>query len=262
MRFILTLTPLIIAFLLSSCGPGISGSDDRDNRISGEILSTKGLIFYASMDEKYGAISDYVLTAIGAPQGVLEYNRPGAQMDENTKSSAIHFDNATSCFRFGQIPALKLKPPFTLMALVNMDFNPGTEVSILSSYAFAEQEWSLQINSGPNVRFEWSDNGTTPYSLGGPTLGTGIWELVTVAVDFSGNARFFLNSTDFGVSGVVSPPIYKSTAPVSVNLGCQDGTLGFGGESNFFNGSIDAVAVFKRALTHGEVMRIDQARYN
>ena len=259
MRTILTLAPLIIASILAACGPGVSGGDRSSvGRYAGEILGTDGLVFYLRMDESGGSISDFFGRGIGTVEGVPIYKVLGGMHNngggEPQPNSAIRYDGAT-CFNFGEIDALKLQPPFSIvfMATANV-IGPSVYIGDWANLA-GRRGWALMADAGPSVQFTFTYDGTTQNNYTWAPLTTN-WDHYALTVDSNGNATTYLNGNFYNNPGApITSPIFSNTGN-NIRSGCSDNFI------EYLNGNLDELAIFNQSLSAQDIFRINQSRFN
>ena len=261
----LTLFPIVIASVLISCGPGVSGGDNSSvGPYAGEVIGTEGLVFYARMDESQGSISDFYGRAIGRDSGIFSYGLMGGMINNGNgpdqPNSAINF-SANGCFYFGEVDALSLQPPFTIMMMVNT-VPQGGETVIGKWGVSGNHSWRLTINAGPSVEFRYSTDGIddlTPVSIGVSPSST--WYHIAFVVGADGFIDLYSNGNGFSFNNGPLAGIFSGSS-AAITVGCDDNFGGFGNENNFSTGIYDEIAVFNRELSADEIFRINQARFN
>jgi len=99
----------------------------------------------------------------------------------------------------------------------------------------------LQLHSGGNIAF-WSDTGITYFPIISQSP-TGVWRHIAISVK-SGNSKLYVDGIEVGSVSMAFSNITKATE-LHIGNGHQNG--------RFFNGIIDEVRIYNRALTADEI---------
>ena len=260
MRILLTFTPLIVATFLISCGPGITGGDRSSvGKYAGAILGTEGLIFYTRMDESGGSVSDFLGRAIGIPEGAPIYRVQGGMQNnggfgESQPNVAIDFNTATACLNFGEVSELRnLQPPFTIVFMARG--NGGGPFHVIGYWGpFNDYEWKVELTAGFSVQFVWSPEGTTqnPVSFGGYSSA---WDHFAIRVESNGDLYGYQNGNNIGFTASAVNGQFFQSQNNQLRIGCNN-------SGEYLNGGLDEIAIFNRALSHEDIVRINNARNN
>jgi fibronectin type 3 domain-containing protein len=165
--------------------------------------------------------------------------------------NALSFDGTTSFVDLGNPTALQLTGSMTLSAWVKAAANPADDGQIIAK---SDNGSGWQLKSSPDTGPHTFGVSVTPagttthtqrYSVTQRALGT--WYYVSGVYDAAaGTLNIFVNGVlDSGVlTGAV--PASQANSNVNVNIGRRTG--GF-----YFNGMIDEVRIYNRALTGAEI---------
>ena len=99
----------------------------------------------------------------------------------------------------------------------------------------------LQLHSGGNIAF-WNDAGITYFPIISQSP-TGVWRHIAISVK-SGNSKLYVDGIEVGSVSMAFSNITKATE-LHIGNGHQNG--------RFFNGIIDEVRIYNRALTADEI---------
>jgi hypothetical protein len=127
---------------------------------------------------------------------------------------------------------------------------------------FSNKNWG----SGANTGINWAVNGNGIFDLNtkgdsgsrrdldtaanSASLGVSSWSLVVMTVDRDGPTKLYINGVNTGTIPVSSTGTFKSGLPWNVG---QDGTGQYGVE---FNGAVDELAIWRRALSAAEATQL------
>lgn len=112
---------------------------------------------------------------------------------------------------------------------------------------------SLFCTSGGALKLQQGNNtgtvaGTNYRELTGATLSTGAWYWICGVYDDGNTMKLYVNGAESATVANAIDPAYAATT--YIRIGCQNDT---GTDKNFWNGKIDEVAIFSRALTAAEI---------
>jgi hypothetical protein len=163
--------------------------------------------------------------------------------------SALSFNGASSYVDLGNPAALRLQGSMTLEAWINAAANPGDDGQIVAkSDGASGWQFKTSPDTGPHtfgLMVSGSGGGVQRYSATTRALNT--WYHFAAVYDAAARTMStYVNGVlDNGfVSGTA--PAAQLDAPVNVNIGRRTG--GF-----YFNGLIDEVRIYDRALTPAEI---------
>jgi hypothetical protein len=113
--------------------------------------------------------------------------------------------------------------------------------------ASSSKGFILQTNSSNQIRARLFTTTSTITEISGGTVSTGVWSQVAMTyVSSSKVLKIYVNGTEVGsVTGTVIPVV----SPDNLNIG----RAGVGGLYHYFNGKIDEVAIFDKALTADQI---------
>jgi uncharacterized repeat protein (TIGR01451 family) len=195
---------------------------------------------------------------LGGNNGTLQN---GATFAPGMVGQAFSFDGVNGYVEIPNSPTLNTPTAITLDAWVKPS-TIGTHI-IASKYDSSATgggaSWALLDNGTGRLRFEADGQGSSSRDLdtNSPVLTVGVWQHVAATFDVATQEmKIYVNgvevpSTLTGSGAVTS--IFNSTAPVRIGA-YLDGS----GRFNSWNGLIDEVSLYNRALTASEI----QAIYN
>ena len=201
------------------------------NTLRGEAASVllTGLISYWHMDESSGNIIDAIGINNGTPTGIT-YSQSGQV------STALLFNGTTSQIECGTFSPISI---FTFMAWVKPTGSTDRGVICIPS-ATNDRGPYLRVNAANTLSL--LKNGVAVIGTSSGTVTNGVWTHVAVSYDASGNYVFYINGSASG-SGTNLQTFVEDRIVV-----------GWQGNSEFFNGIIDEVAIYNRVIPGIDVM--------
>jgi hypothetical protein len=209
----------------------------------GESTLLDGLISYWKLDET-GAGAD----AVDEMSAHTLTNTSATTNQSGKIGTSFSFDGSTSYL--GSIDATY---EFTNAFSISLWFNTSTtdtEMHLLSNYYFAPSGYTIGINADNTFKARAYNVAATPTSASvnsTATVTSGAW--VHAIVTFgSGYLRIYLNGSADGVSSLWSNNMaYEAQNRLRVGLRYDE---------LFFNGLIDEVLIYNRALTESEITEL------
>jgi len=179
--------------------------------------------------------------------------RNGATWGTGRNAGAVLLDGVNDFVELGNPARLQLTGSMTVSAWVNSAAFPRDDAAIVSKRANGETGYQLDttIDRGPRtIGFKLTNSsGGTMFQYGATTLQANTWYFVTGVYDAGTSAlHVYLNGQldDGTLLGTVTATQRNSTA--NVNIGRRPT-----GNSFNFNGRIDDVRIYGRALTQTEI---------
>lgn len=200
-------------------------------------LRDKGLVGYWTFDEGSGTT---VYDSSGNGNNGTLYNSPLWQSGSSCESGSCILFNGTN--NYINVPSSSsLNPGMDLSLLSWVYWNGGTaEENIVTK----ENAYEYRVLSGV-VNFA-----TNPWSWrgGGTPVTTGQWYHVAVVHQGQGNQKIYINGIE----------TYNAASGGSISSNTSVVTVGArgGGTQSFFNGLLDGVRIYNRALSAGEILTI------
>ncbi len=159
---------------------------------------------------------------------------------------ALSFDDGHNQYvDLGNPPALNLTGPLSLVAWVRYEPTSTWYPAIMGKGYEGSGAYSLHIRPGGTLWFEVDEpNGTRHhYNPTDLALSPGVW--THVAATYDGQfMRVYVNGRETGAGRPTKVTVRQTGEPFR---------LGWLGSYGFFNGDLDEVAVYRRALSAGEV---------
>lgn len=238
-----------VTLTITDSGGGV-GTDTLD-------ITVKGLVAGYHLN---GDTLDY---SVNVNNGINH----GAMFVDGISGQALHFDGSNedpSNGKYVEIldnPSLDITDGLTIEAWIKIDaYIPGSHQSIVSKIGgpHVERSYSLILvpnsNDEENIIFWTSSSSDGQYpALMGPVIPLNAWvHVVGVKDSGSSSARIYLNGV-LAASGNVQHPIYSGSAPVTIGANSLISTWDPPSPRDFFNGAIDEVAIYNRALSAEEI---------
>lgn len=216
-----------------------------------EVIVTNRPVAYWRLNEETGSTAydymggnDAAHTAVGFPvEGPRPTSLPLAFLGLDSTNYAASYDGATSGSS-STASLLNNRPAFTMMGWINSAADQLNRTGFFGQNDVAEFGYHGVTNVGL-----WTPGGgmvTFPSTL----ITNGQWQFLA-AVASGTNLSIYLNGNLIGQAGNATTNYGASTSPFRFGGG---GILDTGG--NTFNGMVDEVAVFDRALTVEEINQI------
>lgn len=168
--------------------------------------------------------------------------------------TGIRVAKPNGCVNLGTPPALKLAPPFTITAWINVtSYTNETRGYIFGKTMNADYTgWRFAVMDNLSIDFEIGEGYDAASAFHANATGpmTGTWEHVAAIYDIA-RVDIYRGPTMVadGTSGV---PMSIIDDGAGVRIGCR------GDDSRFFAGIIDDVRVFNRALSQSEIQALAQ----
>lgn len=224
-----------------------------------ELAMKDGLHLHLKMDETSGTT-----TADASGHGTVGTLKNGAFFTPGRFGNGIRFDGANDSVDLGAgLDALSSAHGATLTAWVNLAAVPanGTYFDILSisvNSPSGPTDVSRAVLSlvgdgtsadlfagGRSTDAEAQQNGTA-----NANLGVGVWTHVAATIDYAHNNISFYKNGALLLSKTVA--FAQPTTPAAVSTNAAVGSQDMG-DGNFFNGVLDEVRLYCRALSAGEI---------
>jgi len=221
---------------ISKEGVLISASNNNSMLRSMDMNNSNRLVAYWKFDEGSGTSAT---DSRGGNTGTLT---SGPVWVSGKSGQALQFDGVDAHVSYGPSATFNLPTTRTVLAWVKID-STG-ENTILDK---GSQYW-MRISSSNTVRYSYwgATSGAWRTYTSTTSISPGVWQHVAVVEDHSWPMpKIYLNGTEVTISG-------NSTR--EANSGANDLYVGgYYGSSYNFNGTIDEVMIFNRALSAGEI---------
>lgn len=168
-------------------------------------------------------------------------------------NNAVYFEGAPSNGPMVSLPlvqSLNITQPFTITAWINLkNIYSGSSQPILTRTG-GSGNTGLFINSGSRLLVSWgkyASLGGDPISFNAGNINLNVWQHVAARYDESGSMSLYINGLNVGSTN-------KNVTIYSDELGKQF-TVGYYWSGDYsFNGTIDSVRIFNKALTPDETV--------
>jgi pimeloyl-ACP methyl ester carboxylesterase len=200
---------------------------------------------------------------VGSNHGALQN---GATFAAGLVGPAFSFDGAAGYDSIPDSPTLTPPSSLTLDAWIKPNNVSGPR-AIVTKYSPAPlySSWDLIVLPGGRIRFEVYQSGVADIGRGfdtvDPVIRTGVWQHVAATFDAATQAsRIYVDGVEVPASlsfGQGQPPvtaIRDGSSPVRIGAALDNG-----GNMYLWNGLIDEVDLFDRALTSTEIQAIYKA---
>jgi hypothetical protein len=151
----------------------------------------------------------------------------------------------------GNPSALRLTGALTLSAWVNASSSNLVSGRIVSKSSQSDRGWEMNLQGGTTLEFKVATSMTT-YEQVAATLTTGQWRHVAGVYAPSTSLRLYVDGTQVS-SQTTNVPSSQRNTPLPVLIGTQPGETS---SSYGFQGDIDDVRIYSRALTEAEIQAL------
>jgi len=206
---------------------------------------SKGLVGYWNFDINAGGDTVYDMST-SANHGTMINMDPATDwVDGKVGSGALDFDGSNDYVDAGSSSSLRFHTgDFTVTGWIKSDSLTGTR-TLGTTYLDLNTGWFFGTFNSKLGYY------TNAWKSANTTLVTGQWYHIGITVDASGNYIFYLNGNSDG-SGAL-------TLPANTTESFKIGAYGASGGLGRFDGLIDEVRIYNRALSADEVMRLYKA---
>ncbi len=210
------------------------------NGLDAPSLSLDGLVAHYALDDGAGT------TAVDVSGNGYDANVSGNPVWSSGKlDGGLDFDGAGDNLNAGFAPAIVGTGGFTVAAWVRTSATSNQVIVQQRSPQQFNGEYQLHVTPSGQVRF-WTFGGYShgPFVVSGERVNDGIWHHVVGVREDDGTSKIYIDgSLDATGTG---PP--RPLQPITVYIGAD-----MRGATNYFNGSLDEVRIYDRALAAGEV---------
>ena len=248
---------------LGNSGYGVSMSDTFANQIgNGNVIAAnqQGGVNLTGTTVPTGLVSLYQTQgnaddAIGGHNGTIHGN---VTFVPGTRGQAFSFDGATGYIGTGT-SVLATTNPFSISAWIDPTVTNSYE-AIVSEIGTENAAGQYQFRIDPSGQLEFFRR-----TGGGPgvsdfitdaTVTPGVWTYVTAVYSGGSNLAIYINGVQ--AAGTTIGSEYIAFAPVETRIGFGEGG-GNGGDNFPFDGLMEGVALFNRALSPTEIQTFANA---
>ncbi|MDB5146691.1 MAG: hypothetical protein JWQ57_711, partial [Mucilaginibacter sp.] len=177
-------------------------------------------------------------------------------------NGAFHFDGLTSYISVPDKPTLRLNnTDFTLNAWIKLDVYSTSYVSTIISKRFSglNNGWLWAINgplNTPNGAIYYGPGGGNADAIGNVVLSTGQWYMVTCTYTVANSQlNIYVNGVlDQTINNILSA---NASTAATLYIGKDDAVPG--GNNYFFQGSMDELRIYNRAINANEMQKLYMA---
>jgi regulation of enolase protein 1 (concanavalin A-like superfamily) len=212
---------------------------------SRQNFTFSSLVAHWSFEEGSG------LTATDSVSGFVGTLLNGSMwVDGPSGGHALEFDGSNDRVDVGNPPELQMTGPLTVAAWVWVDTIAGNGRIVTKGGASGQRGWSLNVEGTDMWAFQVALSGTANVSLNVPGVPLGVWVHVAGVYDPSVPVmRFYVNGV-LGGEQTDGVPAAQFNSPIAVGIGAR------ANDSNFWDGKIDEVRIYARALYDTEIAAI------
>jgi hypothetical protein len=206
--------------------------------------TTTGLVGHWKLDET--AASTTVADSVGTNTGTMVSMTGAANTAAGQVDTALDFDGTAEYITVPDNASFDL-PLYTISAWVRSDIGSGGIIKIVDKGTNFTMNWTHNGGSAGGPRCEHNNSGVwdiTPGAVTHPS--TGVWYHVVCSYDGT-NIRGYLNAAVLGATASGTPGL--NADPLAI------GSL-YGGTNHWFNGRIDDVRIYNRALTLADIQEL------
>jgi len=226
-------------------------------------LSVNGSILFKGQNDSlfqpvYGTDDDLVLyLPFNSPDGSVQFDRSpygndGVQTNSPSCNATLgkygagcEFNGVSNYIAVGSGASLNITKEMTIEAWIKLKQGQGlqgdTNFHIVDSETFQASGFIFRVDGGTlKLYLRTNQAGTSSSFLGNTALAGGIWYHVVVVKDNNNTATFYING--FSDASANMNNSVGFTIPVTISRGSQA-----------FNGTIDEVRIYKRALAPEEI---------
>jgi len=203
--------------------------------------SVNGLVGYWNFNDGSGTTAED--KSGQGNNGTLTNMDPATDwVDGKVGSGALDFDGSNDYVDAGSSSSLRFHTgDFTVTGWIKSDSLTGTR-TLGTTYLDLNTGWFFGTSNSKLGYY------TNAWKSANTTLVTGQWYHIGITVDASGNYIFYLNGNSDG-SGA-------STLPANTTESFKIGAYGASGGLGRFDGLIDEVRIYNRALSANEISRL------
>jgi len=159
--------------------------------------------------------------------------------------SGINFNGSSSYVNIPDSASLRLGKNMTISTWVKVTANPASWARLVGkSDAGANRNYAIFLHTDGRILFQFQDTGGGYPSIMSPgSISDGTWRNVTATYD-GFTMRLYIDGSQVATGSTTATPV-TSAGPVR---------LGWDGAHNVFNGQMDHVRIYARALSAAEVV--------
>jgi len=233
-------------------GATIDGTDVTEITVNGQTVFTAGPpqpasgVSYWTFDNADTSGST-AIDVWGSNDGTISgaTTGQGGANDQYTTNESYDFDGSDDV----TVPhdsSLDVGTELSIAAFVNPDTMSGNVPVVTKNNTTGTDEWFFGMVTGGNVRF-FLDNGNGPELFqSSDTISTSVWSHIVITAKIGGPVTGYIDGVDAGADTTLSD--FGSDFNNSIDLKIGEGVFG-----SYFDGRIDDVRMYDKALSSSEV---------
>ena len=177
----------------------------------------------------------------------------GATLDSGKVGQALRFNGASNYLDTNHDYSWSNAQPFSMSVWFNTN-NPFTNQVILSKDTTSNWEYTLRLNANGSLSFHyWNTGGNDEIVVGtdASEIATSTWYHAAVTYDGVSNAYLYLNSIEKASDATIVDTFQNRADTTRIGYGYYNS-----GTAYYFNGLLDEVRIYNRALSAAEVKRL------
>ncbi|MFC1705058.1 LamG domain-containing protein, partial [Nanoarchaeota archaeon] len=256
--------------LVSSSGQNVSTDDliaypqnvtdiDGDNvttipdwRLNKTSIAVLNMPFDSNKSSNYtDTVRDYSTYGNNGILGQGNYSRKPEWASYGRIGGAYNFDGIDDYIHIGDAADFTNSQSFTIEAWINLDSNgTGRIVSKKDSDAASDPGYQLTINSNNELEARIAD-GTNIVIKNSTAITSGTWYHVAMVVDRTAQtAQVYIDGQAQGTPTSIAPTSLNPSTTSPLRIGSSSYT----NPTEFFNGTIDEVIIYDRALSSAQLL--------
>jgi type II secretory pathway pseudopilin PulG len=257
-----------ITSMLESQKYRISGSADKESNDGGDAsylyekgsdlslspINDAGLVAYWNFDEGTGTAAND--RSGNGNNGTLTNGPAWAAGGDCKAGGCLSFDGSDDYVEVGNPASLAITGPLTITAWARVMQGGGTYKLIVSRGKWDNGGYTMGWHAGSNPGTAYgfarkNDNTTYAWANSSSVLSLGTWNFIAYVYD-GDTVKIYANGGSTTYPSGNTPSIYN--AAKNVNLGRESGTSSYA-----FNGYMDDVRIYNRALSMAEISSLYNA---
>jgi hypothetical protein len=214
---------------------------------------TDGLMVYYEMDRNQNNV------LIDSHSGHNGVNRGNVQLVDGYRDKGLQYNGSTSISEVPHGDLLNLHTQFTIALDVYRTGNGQSGTSILVGKEFPEnmfsQVYSIGLTPQNKLRIRTMSNGNERNYETRTIIPARAWQRIIVTYQAGKGYEIYINNVEKEASQVFQGSIQNSNGPLFIGSN-SDGNGGSSSEDRRFQGVLDNVAIWNRALTSEQIKEL------